>query len=367
MSHACKHHYNRTANLLGATALALSDLALDGVTQAANVSASGAAALVCLSADPGLSVTELGRRVGLSQSAAARMVDSLEADGLVERRPNPWLSRMTSVHTTGSGTQTARQVLAARGSPLTDVVGVLERRRSTDTYSLADQDAHPALRAPRPCPVHVPTMRSYLLHGGIHVSGRTSRAGRPGQVIARRRRRTLRVRAAVSDWQLRKTYHSTSGEVRWDRFGDPDGEPRTHAVVATSLIIGGVLAMTVFSERMVPERMQVFWDALASSSPMLRLWPGHIGQGPSVDGGLGWYPTSPRRQPEQNAISPAPPRPGTDTAREGRCERRRRCPLHRVQRLHILRFRPMNDDSRPPDTLDSPGRCRDNVNAFSNQ
>ena len=79
------HDSGRTANLLGATALTVTDVALAGVTGAAGVSPSGAAALVVLSAFHHLSVTDLGRRVDLTQFAAARMVDSLEADGLVER------------------------------------------------------------------------------------------------------------------------------------------------------------------------------------------------------------------------------------------------------------------------------------------
>jgi MarR family transcriptional regulator, negative regulator of the multidrug operon emrRAB len=120
------HTTDRTANLLGAAALALTDLTVGGATRAVNVSASGAAALVSLSAYPGLSVTELGRRVGLSQSAAARMVDSLESDGLVERRPSPLMKRVTTVHPTRSGRRAARRLLAARGSPLSDVVSTLD-------------------------------------------------------------------------------------------------------------------------------------------------------------------------------------------------------------------------------------------------
>ena len=129
------HGSQRTANLLGATALALTDLALGGATKVANVSASAAAALVSLSAQPGLSVTELGRRVGLSQSAAARMVDSLEVNGLVERRPNPWIARVTTVHPTRAGRQASRRLLAARGSPLADAVDALDEH---DQQVLAD-------------------------------------------------------------------------------------------------------------------------------------------------------------------------------------------------------------------------------------
>ncbi|NLU72969.1 MarR family transcriptional regulator [Streptomyces sp. HNM0575] len=118
------HDANRTANLLGATALAVSDLALTGATRAAGVSASGAAALVVLSASPGLSVTELGRRVGLSQPAAARMVDSLQSGGLVERRQGP--GRWVSVKATAAGRRTARTMLAARGTPLSGIVEALD-------------------------------------------------------------------------------------------------------------------------------------------------------------------------------------------------------------------------------------------------
>lgn len=83
-----------------------------------------------LSAFPGLSVTELGQRVGLSQSAAARMVESLEADGLVARRPR--VGRQVTVHLTKAGTQAVRQLLATRGAPLTDAVASLDE---------ADRDA----------------------------------------------------------------------------------------------------------------------------------------------------------------------------------------------------------------------------------
>lgn len=113
----------RTANLLGATALAVTDLVLTGATAAAGTSGSGAAALVVLRAAPGLSVTELGRRVGLTQSAAARMVEVLEQRGLVERRPTP--GRSVAVRPTPAGLAAAESLLDARGGRLTGLVGTL--------------------------------------------------------------------------------------------------------------------------------------------------------------------------------------------------------------------------------------------------
>ncbi|WP_199431478.1 MarR family transcriptional regulator [Qaidamihabitans albus] len=127
-------HDPRLANLLGATALALTDLMLAEATSVAGTSGSGAAALVVLDHERGLGVTELGRRVGLSQSAAARMVDSLEQRGLVERRSAR--GREVSVHPTADGRRVTRQLLAARGGPLAAVV---------DGLSAADRKALAAL------------------------------------------------------------------------------------------------------------------------------------------------------------------------------------------------------------------------------
>jgi MarR family transcriptional repressor of emrRAB len=117
------HDLERTANLLGATALAVNDVVLVDAARRAGVSSSGAAALVVLSVSPGLYVTELGRRVGLSQSAAARMVDTLEGDGLVVRRRRA--GRKVSLTLTLLGERTARTLFDARGTPLAEIVGVL--------------------------------------------------------------------------------------------------------------------------------------------------------------------------------------------------------------------------------------------------
>lgn len=116
----------RTANLLGAASLALSDLSLGEARRASGLSASSTAALTSLRADPGLSVSELGRRVGLSQPAAARMVDALDADGLVERVPSSAHRRLTSVRLTSQGDRLAQSQLTRRSAPLTAAVAALE-------------------------------------------------------------------------------------------------------------------------------------------------------------------------------------------------------------------------------------------------
>lgn len=127
------HDDVRLANLLGALAVTVNDLVLADATTAAGTSASGAAALVVLSTAPGLSVTELGRRVGLSQPAAARMVDTLERRGLVERHDT--LTRSVAVQLTPAGTAAATHILGERGGRLTALAEALTDR---DRAALAD-------------------------------------------------------------------------------------------------------------------------------------------------------------------------------------------------------------------------------------
>ncbi len=113
-------HVSRTANLLGATALAVTDLTVSRVT--GRLSASAAAAVVVLSSGD-VGVTELGKRVGLTQSAAARMVDALAGDGLVARQSRA--GRVVRVTLTDEGRRVAGELLAARAAPLADVLSVL--------------------------------------------------------------------------------------------------------------------------------------------------------------------------------------------------------------------------------------------------
>jgi hypothetical protein len=61
--------------------------------------------------------------VGLTQSAAARMVDALAARGLVERRPT--LGKWVAVHPTAAGRAASADLLDARGERLTGLVGTL--------------------------------------------------------------------------------------------------------------------------------------------------------------------------------------------------------------------------------------------------
>lgn len=116
--------HDRAANLLGATALNVADLALDEIRQVTDASDSASSALVTLAHSPDLAVTQLGQRIGLSQPAAARMVDGLVGRGLVARRPAS--GRAVAVRLTPSGRQVATRLLEARGGVLGALVDELD-------------------------------------------------------------------------------------------------------------------------------------------------------------------------------------------------------------------------------------------------
>ena len=116
--------FDAGANRLGALAVALTDR-LQASMKAGGRSASAAAALSALYSfldEP--SVDQLGRVVGLTSSGAVRLVDGLEAEGLVTRRRGTD-ARVTVVTLTQAGRQAAEAMMASRSSVLREALAPL--------------------------------------------------------------------------------------------------------------------------------------------------------------------------------------------------------------------------------------------------
>ncbi len=89
---------NSTVDIVGAAALAISD----AVWEALSTERSDVAALNLVIAEVGPSIGELARSLKLSHSATVRLVDRLEAQGLVARsRPGPGRTVLVLVTTLG--------------------------------------------------------------------------------------------------------------------------------------------------------------------------------------------------------------------------------------------------------------------------
>ncbi len=117
---------DRAGNLLGALSLAVADRTDDSVSSAAARSITGAAALSALLHFLERPSIDLLRQVlGLTSSGTVRLVDRLERDGLVARRPGAD-GRVTTIVLTRSGRRAAERVAAARAEVLESALAALE-------------------------------------------------------------------------------------------------------------------------------------------------------------------------------------------------------------------------------------------------
>jgi DNA-binding MarR family transcriptional regulator len=108
----------RDINLVGALALAISD-SITAATAAATKAAAAetgpaAAALMLVAHLPGMSIDALRTGVSLSHPGAVRLVDRLEAAGLIERRACRGDGRRVALHLTPEGEAAAATIAQDR-------------------------------------------------------------------------------------------------------------------------------------------------------------------------------------------------------------------------------------------------------------
>lgn len=126
---------DRLTNLLGAFALAVADRVTAATEAACGAGGAAAAVLVHLSRHPGSSVSDLAAVVGVGGSGGVRLVDRLEAQGLVARSSSPTDRRTVLVRLTDAGAETARRVLRGREDAVRQTVEALDQ----DQRSILEQ------------------------------------------------------------------------------------------------------------------------------------------------------------------------------------------------------------------------------------
>ena len=104
---------DRTTNLLGATALAITDRIKDEMQGMLKRSGETAAAIIVLGYVPGLSLEPLRQVLALSHPGTVRLIDRLEDDGLVERR-KATDGRAVALHLTPKGRDLRQQLMDRR-------------------------------------------------------------------------------------------------------------------------------------------------------------------------------------------------------------------------------------------------------------
>jgi len=151
----------RSANLLGSVGLAVSDRIRAAGEDALGLGGSAPSAVVALAtylADEPLDV--IAGAFGITASAVVRLIDRLEAEGLVQRAPGAD-GRRVSVRLTTKGERRARAILERRERALSEVLGALtaaERDELTRLHEklLAElpEDVPAARRVCRFCDVY---------------------------------------------------------------------------------------------------------------------------------------------------------------------------------------------------------------------
>jgi len=117
----------RTAQLLGALALALADRAGAAVESDAGLAGSDAAALVTLrNYAEGEPLDLLRRALALSHPGVVRLADRLQARGLVARHRSERDGRAVALRLTAAGRRAADAALAARGEAIGAAIATLE-------------------------------------------------------------------------------------------------------------------------------------------------------------------------------------------------------------------------------------------------
>ena len=126
----------QTANLLGATVLALYDelrLAVESYTGRTGESPS---AVVILGHQPGISNDQLSKLVNITHTGTVRLVDRLVEDGLVERRSSRLDKRSKALYLTASGEAAREEILKAREVKMSSALNQLTSEECNSLNSI---------------------------------------------------------------------------------------------------------------------------------------------------------------------------------------------------------------------------------------
>lgn len=127
----------RTANLLGALACEIADTLDRSLMSHPSETDSAASALNIIGYIDGCSNSALSRALRLSHTATVRLVDKLEAAGLVTVETGED-RRSVALHLTKAGKARARRVVAERNAVLTEIVAVLTPRQREHLDAVAE-------------------------------------------------------------------------------------------------------------------------------------------------------------------------------------------------------------------------------------
>ena len=128
----------RTGNLLGALVTALGDAQRVASESTSGQGGATPAALTYLLQEPGAGIDRISGPLGLTQSAATRLVDRLERDGKARREPGA-NGRKVAIFLTQEGPREAKRLLELRSGLMSDAMSVLGPHERTVLTGLLER------------------------------------------------------------------------------------------------------------------------------------------------------------------------------------------------------------------------------------
>lgn len=113
----------RDHNVVAAWALAAADAVRSAAEQSVGMTGGGPAAVVAIVADPGMSIGELSRALGLTHPGTVRLVDRLVEHGWVKRTRG--FGRTVRLQPTSAGRRAQQRLAAARGTAMADFLAAM--------------------------------------------------------------------------------------------------------------------------------------------------------------------------------------------------------------------------------------------------
>ena len=116
----------KTENMVGALVLGLADAILQQTENHAPEKGQAAAAIALLRHEPGMTIEQMRRALGMSHPGTVRLVDRLAVDGLVARQPSAADKRAVALHLTEAGERSCDAILSSRYRRIASALEVFE-------------------------------------------------------------------------------------------------------------------------------------------------------------------------------------------------------------------------------------------------
>jgi MarR family transcriptional regulator for hemolysin len=94
--------------------------------------------LLHLSRTDGMTLSALAERIGIEAATLVRLIDRMEAEGMLERRPSESDRRIKHLHLTPTGKETAKRIKAYAADLRKEILSEIDEKELNSTLSVLE-------------------------------------------------------------------------------------------------------------------------------------------------------------------------------------------------------------------------------------